>query len=77
MPKTIEQRLGDLEETMKLLYLVVIEGKPYIPGREELNRALEAMLETGDMAPLSRYLQLGGVIPKAEILPKNNRRGKR
>lgn len=72
MPKTIEQRLEDLEETVKLLYSVVIEGKPYIPGEAELDRALRAAAFQGDIEPLNRYMKAGGVLPD---VPDHRRMG--
>jgi hypothetical protein len=35
MSYTIEQQIKDLQDTVKLLYSVVIEGKPYTPGSDE------------------------------------------
>jgi hypothetical protein len=60
--KTLEQKIAALEETVKLLYSVVIEKKSYTPGIEEWDRAIEAAFH-GDTKPLFEYKRRGGIVP--------------
>ena len=66
MPRNIEQQLADLQKTVMILYSIVIEGKQYVPGRAEYDRAIEALVN-GDKEPLALFIQRGGEIPKSDI----------
>lgn len=70
MPRTIEQQLKDLQDTVKLLYSVVIEGKSYTPGSDEYFNVVIPALAQGDVKPLIAFNERGGVIPDYEPLPK-------
>jgi hypothetical protein len=74
MTRTLEQKIERLEETVKLLYSVVIEKKSYVPGQEELDRAIEAAAFHGDIQPLVEYKRRGGIIPD---VPDHRQRGGR
>lgn len=69
MSETIEHRLLYLEETMRLLYSVVIEKKPYTPGIKEFERACEAAFY-GDTKPLFEYHKRGGIVPDVPEPPR-------
>jgi hypothetical protein len=75
MPKTLEQEVAELRETVKLLYSVVIEKKPHIPGIEEFERACEAAFY-GDTKPLFEYHKRGGIVPDVPE-PARRRGGRR
>jgi len=64
--KTLEQKIERLEETVKLLYAVVIEKKPYVPSRAELDKAIYAAKFHGDTGPLNRWIAAGGILPDIE-----------
>lgn len=51
-----------LKERLALLESVVLEGKPYVPGMEEYERACEAAFH-GDKKPLFDFVRRGGKMP--------------
>jgi hypothetical protein len=73
MSKTIEQKIAYLEEKVRMLESVVLEGKPYFPGQAEWDRAIEALAQ-GDVGPLVEYRKRGGITP---VVPASPRRGGR
>lgn len=70
MPKTIEQRVKVLEETVKLLYGIVIDEKPYTPDQAEYDRAIRQIAEEGRTELLKLFMKHGGKFPKVYELPK-------
>jgi len=71
--KSIEQEVKDLRDMVKILWAVVIEGKPYKPGPEEWDKVVEA-LARGDVQPMIDFKRQGGVFPEYVPWPKESRR---
>lgn len=63
MPDTA-QEIKSLRERLALLESIVLDGKPYTPGMEEWQRAVEAVAERNDWGPYLAYKARGGIIPE-------------